>query len=333
MKTKLIALIMLFTIILLHKAEAEYVTSELLIIPWGNNTNEIQIDEPYREYYDGPDYDTIGFMVHGSGPIIQFVDKYDNTYILSKSPTYCRGFHADGSLLVDYSPGSQNFDYNSYFGFSIQNFYIDSLCRLYFGCAFKNQITVVDTLYKLIDKISPVQEDSTENIRLSSWGSEDMLSISTRNHGCFIYKNGQFYEGGTFYGWLAIDGYYYYLCVNDDSSYHTIRYEPPRSKRCYAEECDTLFSFDMNDLYECDFLGVDNDTVLYVVYTSKADTMTKYVRLYTKDGHMVDQFALLPQVENHYLYYIYEPFFRADGCIFQFLCQDDGLHVIKWSKQ
>jgi hypothetical protein len=306
--------------------------TELCIIPWGEENNGIRISEPYREYSDDINGDTVGFMVPGDGPDYIFVDRIDNIYIKSSGLGFLKGFHTDGMLFLNYSPGNSVFDYGSYFGRIIEEFYVDSLCHIYANSIFQNYITVVDTAYKLIDKIRPDFIDSTDYITITNRGSNDALSIATGHSGCLTYRNNQFYESGTFYGWLASDNFYYYVLGNADSVLCIVRFNST-NERCYAQAYDSIFAFDMREIIGCRLLGVTDSMLLCIIYSPYSDSLNSYIRFYDTTGKVIDQFTLLPQVENHFLYYYYEPFFRADGCVFQFLCQDDGLHVIKWSKQ
>jgi hypothetical protein len=321
-----------FIFIGISTLHSEYRSTELCVIPWGEENNGIRISEPYREYSDDINGDTIGYMETGDGPDYLFVDKSDNIYIKSSSLGYLKGFHPDGMVFINYSPNNGMFDYGSYFGRLIEDFYVDSLCRLYANSIFQNYIAVVDTAYNLIEKIRPDFIDSTDYITITNRGSNDALSITTGHSGCLTYKNNQFYESGTFYGWLAADSNYYYVLSNADSVLRVVRFNSI-NKRCYAQAYDSVFAFDMREIIGCHLLGVTDSMLLGVIYNPYADSLNDYIRFYDTTGEILDQFSLLPQVENQYLYYIYEPFFRADGSVYQFLCEDDGLHVIKWSKQ
>ncbi len=310
----------------------QYRSAEMCVIPWGDGPQQLYIEEPYREYSDDINGDTIGFMETGNGPGTFFVDKNDNIYIQSGSLNYFKAFHSDGSLLVNYSPGNNLFNYGQLFNRGIERFYVDSLCNIYVSGLLQKHIVIVDTLYKLINRIKPDFVDSSDYIIISNWGSQDMISISAGHAGCMTYKNGEFKRDGTFYGWLAIDNFYYYVLSNADSVLRIVRFNSI-NERCYAQAYDSVFAFDMDEIIGCHLLGVTDSMLLCIIYNPYSDSLNNYIRFYDTTGKIIDQFMLLPQLENHYLYYIYEPFFRADGCIFQFLCQDDGLHVIKWSKQ
>jgi hypothetical protein len=312
-------------------AFGDFISSELCIISWGDGDNEIQITEPYREYSDGPRQDTIGYMHTGDGPGIFFIDKNDNIYIQS-SLQYFKGFHLDGIMFVDYSFSHAQYDYNSYFKGGAINFYVDSLCRIFVDGGFQNYIAVVDTLYNLVAKISPDMADSSGFISISNRGSDDVLSISSDKIGCLTYKDNKFLDGGSFMGWLASDDYYYDIGETKDSVLYAMRFVNP-GVRCYPKSLDSLFAFDMQEIIGCRLIGVDNDTLLYILYRPHADSLNDYIRVYDRKGKITEQFMLIPQETNHYLYYINEPFFRPDGSVYQFLCKDDGLHVIKWSKK
>ena len=107
---------------------AEYTASEILFIPWGEGPNELEIWEPYREFHNGPDIDTIGHLEPGGGPIDVFVDREENIYIGSHEISYLKGFNLAGEVIVNYSYGKTEFRYEFFRGM-FNGFYVDSHLR------------------------------------------------------------------------------------------------------------------------------------------------------------------------------------------------------------
>jgi hypothetical protein len=49
-------------------------------------------------------------------------------------------------------------------------------------------------------------------------------------------------------------------------------------------------------------------------------------------GYNLKSKVVFPLAENIYKWFI-KPFVSHDGTIYEFRCLDDGLHVVKWTKQ
>jgi hypothetical protein len=109
---------------------AEYTATEILVIPWGEGPNELEIWEPIVEYQVDPGGDTTFFPEEAGGPSKPFVDSGENVYFISHNINYLKGFNIGGEVIVDYSEGKTEFS-DEFFRGMFSGFYIDSLGRIY----------------------------------------------------------------------------------------------------------------------------------------------------------------------------------------------------------
>ena len=77
------------------------------------------------------------------------------------------------------------------------------------------------------------------------------------------------------------------------------------------------------------FLGIDKNMFLYLLFED--NNFNKRIRTYTINYVLVDEIHL-PKFASKYFLSIW-PFLRSDGTIYEFRDLEDGLHVIRWSRQ
>ena len=81
-------------------------------------------------------------------------------------------------------------------------------------------------------------------------------------------------------------------------------------------------------------MGIDLNDQFFINYTEDEVDIPLGILVLNNQFEEVDRFELLPRPENQYLWYVHNsPFLRGDGNVYQFLCEDDGMHVIRWSKE
>jgi len=311
---------------------AEYTVSEILVIPWGDGQNELEIWEPSLEYHDGPEIDTVGYLEVGGGPDITFADRQDNFYFMSYSISYLKGFDINGNVIVDYSQGKTQFNDEFFRGMFI-NFYVDSLGRIYCGgdMIVKRYVAVTDRNNNLLDKLNPLGVESGIGCTILDWGSDDVLTFLSFEMGLYTYRNGQFYEGGSD-AWYARDGYYYSGITGGPSSIKLIKMADPDTAG-RPSWADTMHvPFESGNLISGGLIGVDDSMRFYIEYLDSSSTQWG-IRVYDQNLVLLDEFRRLPRQENHYLIDTPYPFLRHDGNIYEFHCRDDGMHVFRWSRQ
>ncbi len=311
---------------------AEYIVTEILFIPWGEGPNELEIWEPYLEYHDGPEIDTIGHLEAAGGPSNGFVDRQENIYFISYTISYLKGFNLNGEVIVNYSHGKTEFNWEFFRGM-FNGFYVDSLGRIY--CDGNDMrgayIAVADRNNNLLDKLNPLGVESGVGCTMIGWGSDDVLTLLALEGGNYTYSNGQFYEGGSMF-WRAGDGYYYSAKCEDPSSLRFIRFANPDTAGRPASADTTYVAFEPGDLEQASLLGVDDSLHLYVKYRDSSHD-SRGIRIYDLSHVLLDEFRLLPRQENQYLIDTPYPFLRHDGNVYEFHCRDDGMHVFRWSEQ
>jgi hypothetical protein len=302
---------------------AEYVSSEILLIPWGDGPDELAIWEPYKEeIYVSEDSSFDAWFASG-GSNFGFLDMNDNIYFSSYQIPYFKGFHSDGQGFVNFSndpPGSNP----GIFGGGIDNFYVDSDAQI-FVSSMLPYVVVADTMGNLIDRLIPSGYDEQIPISLLFYQFDDELVISALNQR-FIYRDGEFHEGGYPF-WKASDGFYYRAKKYDESSFIFMKFHT-------YDQIDTFYvSFDGN-LHLGGLMGIDLNDQFFMRYTEEEVDIPLGVLILDSQFQEVDRFELLPEPENQYMWYLNNStFLRGDGNVYQFLCEDDGMHVIKWSKE
>ena len=322
-------IIMLFSCLV---ARAEYTATEILFIPWGEGPNQLEIMEPYRAYNEGPEPDTVGYLAAEGGPNKCFVDREENFYFMSYEIGYLKGFDNFGNVIVDYSEGKTEFNYDFFRGMFI-NFYVDSLGRIYCGGdeIFKPYVAVVDRNNNLLDKLNPFGIESGIGCTLLDWGSDDVLTFLSFEMGLYAYRNGQFYEGGS-ENWYARDGYYYSGRTGGPSSIKLIKMTDPDTTGLPAWADTSNIQYKSGNLISGGLISVDDSMRFYMKFHDLTSTES-VIQIYNESLELLDEFRLLPRQENQYLWDTPNSFLRHDGNVYEFHCRDDGMHVFRWSKK
>jgi len=311
---------------------AEYTATEILVIPWGEGANQLEILEPYRAYNEGPGHDTLGYLAAAGGPNKCFVDREENFYFMSYEIGYLKGFDDSGNVIVDYSEGKTAFNYDFFSGMFI-NFYVDSLGRIYCGGdgIFHPYVAMVDRINNLLDRLNPLGVESGVGCSLVDWGSNDVLLLDSFEHGYYTYINGQFIHGGS-EGWRAADGYYYQSKKVNSSSFYIFKYSNPDTVGSFIASDTLVINFEFNNLEAGGLYCLDDSMNFYVDYKDSSEVHDG-LRIYDQNMTLLNDIQYLPRQENRYLWDTPYPFIRGDGNIYEFHCRDDGMHVFRWSKQ
>lgn len=312
--------------------QAAYVSEEILVIPWGEGPDELEIAEPYLEYSDTPGADTVGLLVPSGGPSNPFVDREENIYFISHDIFYLKGFNSNGQVIVDYSQGKTEFR-DEFFRGMFNGFYVDSLGRIYCdGNLFEGgYVAVADRENNLLDKLNPLGIESGIPCSLVRWCSDDVLIFQSLEHGYFTYINGKFYPGGSA-GWRAKDGAYYFGMLANSSTVQVFRYESPDTIGQITSADTLYFPLEIENLESGGLIGTDDEMNFYIEYKDSTESHHG-IRVYDQNLDLVDELEYLPREENQYLWDTPNAFLRNDGNIYEFHCRDDGMHVFRWSKK
>jgi hypothetical protein len=311
---------------------AEYVVSEILFVPWGEGPNELEIWEPYLEYHDGPDIDTVGHLEAAGGPSKGFVDSQENVYFISYTISYFKGFNVNGEVIVNYSQGKTEFNWEFFRG-AFNDFYVDSLGRIYcVGNEMRGAyVPIADRNNNLINKLNPVGVESGIPCYILARGSNDILIFDSFDYGFYTYMNDQFYPGGSG-SWRAPDGHFYSGNTASSSAIRLTRIADPDTAGIPASIDTLLIPFEPGNLIMGGLIGVDDSMRFYIEHKDSSSTEWG-VRVYGQNFTLLDEFRLLPREENRFLVYLPYPFLRNDGNVYEFHCRDDGMHVFRWSKK
>jgi hypothetical protein len=332
LKIFIVLAILLSSVTSAPKAGHEFTVTEILFIPWGDGSNELQIREPYLEHSEEYPADTAGYLVPGGGPNHTFVDRNENVYFSSYDVHYFKGFDAAGNVIVDYSAGKTQF-HDEFFRGMFRGFYVDSLGHIYCNGNEKAgaYVAVADRNDSLLAKLNPLGIDSGLGVSIFSWGSDDVLIFDVEDHGFYTYKNNQFYPGAPL-GWRARDGYSYWGFPTSPSELYLLRFSEPDSSGQWTVVDTSFISFKSNNLESGGVLGVDDTMNIYIDFS---DTTGAYrgFRVYDQNLNLLDEIQYLPRQENSFLWDTRDPSFRQDGNVYEFHCRDDGMHVFRWSKK
>ncbi len=308
---------------------AEYTSQEILVIPWGDAPNQLKIDEPGYEDVNNTPEDGTDDWIEKAGPSFGFVDKYEDLYFSSYYFLQLKGLDRNGRLIFDYSHGEPSYNREFYRGW-LRKFYVDSLCRIYIlGGADEDYIAVVDTAGNLIEKLSPLGPNSGVPVANMYAGSHDAITFYLHGNELYTYVGGQFHEGGSL-AWLALDGYYYYANL-ENSSIRFIKYRDPDIHEVPANLDENFVSITGGSENSLSFIGVDDSMQIYI-FLKGIDPADRKLQIYNLSYNLISE-IVFPQPPNKYMWYM-KPYMRpSDGNIYEFRVLDDGLHVIRWSKQ
>jgi hypothetical protein len=308
---------------------SEYAPKELFTIPWGDGANELKATPTRYEgiISDSTDYD----FEPGHGPSAAFVDKKDNIIILSHDFYQLKGFDNIGNLIFNLSKGETTLD-TSISSCAFSDIYIDTSFQIYLTSSPEMVfVPIINYNGKIINKIFPYN-DSDALIFSMSWSNASILTFFCATQGFATYSNGYILPVGSYY-FIAKNGFYYISYIDDESGAFTFikGYNP--NKWGYFEWADTAsISISADSIYLADLLnGGDGDYLYVYVDFYKGQNETYGVWIFDFNYNLLDTISV-PFPKGFYDYNI-NPFVARDGSIYEFRVQDDGLHVINWTKK
>ena len=312
------------------RAGAAYEPNEMFTILWGDSSNQLKISMPYYEDVNGTPSDSTDDWIEFSGPKMGVVDRQDNISFASYFFMQLKGFDRTGRLIFDCSENTTRYN-QGIFKSGIANIFIDSLSRIYVvdGSHF-DYIAVIDTACNIIDMISPHGIGSGIVVYGFSPGAADKLSIFCKDGTNYLYSDGAI-SAGAGAGWLSGDGYYYYSTLVDSSQIRFTKYHNPDITGTGTDIQEIYKPLEKHEYYYSEFLGVDDSMNLYVYLVGPTPAESR-ILIYDISFNYTTEIDF-PLDYNKFGWYI-TPYMRpSDGNIYEFRCLDDGLHVIRWSKQ
>lgn len=306
---------------------AEYASSELFTIQWGDGPNQLRFRPeeiiPPVPGVIGSDYEVDA----GSGPSDVFVDKDENFIFSSFDNGQLIGFDNSGQVIFDFSYWAP--DYNpDIFSNQITGVYVDSLLRLYVADDGRF-VSVADYNGKVLEKLYPFAPDSSVPVLSMYPKFNGQICFYGKDRGLVTYSNGQFSPGGT-PGFMASNGSFYTVW---SYSLHTIKfnkYQNPDTGGKAETRQFTEVEFPDDTIYAAGILGGGDGSKIYVVVTPDTTWRGEIWEL-DLDYNVLDK--LIYNMSPEGSVWGLTPFIHKSGDIYEFRCLEDGVHVIKWTKQ
>ena len=322
----LIILILLFMPGLL--VADDYHPTELFAIEWGDGPNQLKLQGPaYEDINDTPDDPTDDIIeVDAYGPTQGFVDLAENVYFDSYDFGQFKAFDSQGNLFLDLSRGTTGYN-NEYFESATSGYAVDSQGLIYFtSFPAHAYIAVVDRNGNLVEKLYPCGIDDPVGVDGVFYNYDDVMAFSCGSRGIRTYFDGSFEIGGG--PWRGVDGIYYVVRRIEPGLLEFKKIGDPDSTGWGAwREIENIEY--PGGVASAAFMGVDINLKLYVLI-SDLQGVNK-ILVYNNDYSLDTEFEL-PDYDNQYYFYM-GYFLRQDGNIYHFRCLDDGLHVIRWSRE
>jgi len=315
---------------LASSSSAEYASTEILVIPWGNGPNQLKISPEAYETGNTLADSSDDVTFPGDGPDFCFVDRNENLYFTSYGFSQFKGFDPTGRLIFDYSKDEPAHNDELFRACPIK-VYIDSLCHIYILSGPNvDFVTMIDTTGHLLSRLHPYGENSGVFISNIYFNSNDAISFRLRDGTYHTYSGGLFSTGGDM-SWRALDRLYYFAFSNDPATYKVEKLKDPDINGNVTVLLQKTYSSNGADIWYSEFLGVDCQMYLHL-FIQQADPMRRRIVIFDSNLNQVDE-VVLDQSINMFNRTM-TPFMRpSDGNIYEFRCLDDGLHVIRWSRE
>jgi len=305
----------------------KFTPAELFIIQWGEAPDELKICPVAYEDVDGtPEDSTDDMLFPCGGPTYGFVDHKENIYFSSYEFGQFKAFDNFGNLFLDLSRGTSAYN-EEIFASCAFKFAVDSKGFIYFvSFPELRYVPVVDKAGVIVNKLYPCGESDPVEVDNIYFNYDDVMAFSCGHRGYRTYLDSHFIPSGSAY-W-GRDGNYYTARQMDSSIVEFKKYGNPDSTGW--GQWREVINVDMGEeIYMRDFFGVDDNMLLYIIFDDTHNN-TK-IRSYTTEYILRDE-LVWPHYENRFEWEM-APFLRSDGNVYEFRCLDDGLHVIRWSKQ
>lgn len=310
---------------------AEYSQQELFLVQWGNASNQFDVSHPCHNVSP---IDSTDYIAPGRGPNQAFIDGGGNI-VISSYYRQIKGFKNDGHLIFSYSSGEIS-NFEQVVSGNFCNLYVDSNFQLYVVQDFSPYVSLMDYSGVLLGRLYPFPDSINTRITIFKWSPLGVLGFKEKDYGWVTYSNGSFMRSG-WLGVLASDGYFY-RAFSDEDYPHTLfigkfadvdsfgnpGYKYIKSIELDMGTCDTLY--DANEIP-----GGDGSKIYIMAIIDSCETGYSMIWEYDLEFHRVDELRF-PDVDD-FGYVCPNPIIGPDGSIYEFRATDDGLHVIKWTKQ
>ncbi len=328
--SNLIVCILFILVVFRNVMAIDYYSSiEFAYIYWGDGTNEIKITAPIVNgiISDTTDYD----IDPGNGPSYGFIDLNENIVIVSCGLNQLKVFSKSGELIYDIL-GSDTQIKRRIESQSVDEIYIDTLSHIYLttfpGISI---VPIIDYMGNIIDSLVPYADSGNIQIVGLSWSPSGQICFDELHHGYRRLYNNQILSGGS-KAFLANDNKYYAALESPPTSIQFLKSTDPDSTgRPVMHEFKNIDYIPDTIEYATILSGGDGSKLFILVATLLNEQYTNQIWVYDLEYNLLAT-ASFPQYESKYDRYL-DPFVACDNSIYEFRCLDDGLHVIKWTKQ
>lgn len=327
MKRVNLVLMIIFILLIKLNSYAEFIPTELFTIGWGDGADQLKFRPRKITYHDpggvAPGYDEDP----GSGPSDVFVDKEENFIFYSFDNGQIKGYNNQGKVIFDFSYWQPDYTPDFYHN-NINGVYVDSLLRLYIVDD-REFVPVIDYDGNLLDKLYPFAPDLSVPILSMYPKCNGDICFYGKNRGLVTYSNGEFRPGGT-PGFMASNGHFYTVWSYTLHGLEFNEYQnPDTAGRAEIREF-TAVKYPDEIIYEAGVYSGGDGSNLYVAVTPDTTGGGEIWEL-DLDFNIIDKFTHNVWTEEEV--WGISPFIHSNGNIYRFRCLEDGVHVIKWTKQ
>jgi hypothetical protein len=326
--------ILLLLITLLHCTTAvclgAYIEEEMFVVSWGSGPDEFIAYEAHDVDPGTPGDSTDDYYVGGFGPREVFVDESNNFILVSPRRHQLKGFTNTGDLLFDFSGGSPDYQPAMYKG-DIGDIFVDDKKRIYLTTVWPmSYVPVIDYENITVDSLIPFIEDPDVSIYLLNWTFDEKIMLGPFKGGWLIYDGEEFTPGGSF------------AVLSADGLFHIAQFaEPDKAKFYFFDDPDTsgyspnadsvILELGVENLVHVELLNSMEPTHLYLAVYYYTDFSFYEVWQFDLDYNLIDK--IIPPEEPEYYSSTPKPFITANGDVYEFRTREDGLHIIRWSKE
>jgi hypothetical protein len=207
---------------------------------------------------------------------------------------------------------------------------VDSSMRLYIQSdPGTRYVPVIEYSGEIVDKIRPFSQDPEAYINYMNWSPNGTLFFFNREYGWVTYENGESKVGGSTC-FLAANGSFYTVTKKSANSVEFKKFENPDSTTLAESRELTEVPIEADTLVAAGLIkGGDGNSLYVTLAINEYDYFE--IWQFGLDYNLIDKITLTN--EKPYEGLGISPFIRSDGNIYEFLAREDGLHVIRWSKE
>lgn len=307
---------------------AEYSPSELCTINWDGDEYTL-FSKKALNNSGTPDFASDDYIQTARGPQIVMVDMNENIIISSDELRQLVGFDNTGNLIFNFSYKASGYK-PDITKFVPRNIYVDSLSRLYIQTSpAMDYMPVVNYNYKILEKIQPFPGNPHAQIWSFNWAPDGTLFFRNPLYGWVTYADGESHFGGSA-DFRASDGYFYNLFRSGNTTVTIGKSLNPDRYGVPAKNTQTDINIRAGIIVSAKLLAGGDGDFLYILLN--LDSNNHYeIWQYDLKYKLVDKLVFPddPAYEDWRI----DPFVRRDGNIYEFRTLEEGMQVVRWTKE